>query len=276
MSKGHVFLAQNSSADYVTQAFLLAKSIKYHNSHYNQTCLITNDVIPNEYRHVFDYIVPISGSDDAQSSQWKIENRWKIIHLTPFRENLVYDTDMLLLGSNDHWWDFLSSKNVVLTSRVKDYKGRLIINDYYRKVFVANTLPNSYLGVHYFNKSDKAYEFYRWLEIITKNYNEFYDKFAPKNKQKFCSMDLNAALAVRFMGAEHEFLLDTFTPSFTHMKPAIQGWQPSPGSWQDVVRFDFKDGLLIVGNIIQTGVFHYTDDSFVTEKIIDKINGLFN
>lgn len=274
MSKGHVFLAQNSSVDYVTQAFLLAKTIKHHNSIHNQTCLITSDVVPDEYRYVFDYIVPISGYDDAKSSQWKIENRWKIIHLTPFKESLVYDTDMLLLGPNDHWWDFLSSKSVVLTSKILDYKGRVVNSDYYRKVFTANNLPNCYLGIHYINKCDKSFEFYRWLEVITKNYNEFYDKFTPKNKQRFCSMDLNAALAIKFMGTEGEFLLDTFTPSFVHMKPAVQGWQTSPGQWQDVVRYDFDNGKLTVGNILQTGVFHYTEDNFVTENLVDKINGL--
>ena len=274
MSKGHVFLAQNSSVDYVKQAFALACTIKHHNKTHNQTCLITNDVVPDQYRHVFDYIVPIPGIDNAKGSQWKIHNRWKIIHITPFTENLVYDTDMLLLGSNDHWWNFLVDKDVVLTSRVKDYKGRIIKNDFYRKTFTSNNLPNCYLGVHFFQKSHRAFEFYKWLEVITNNYQDFYEKYTPKNQQKFCSMDLNASLATKFMDTEHEFLIDTDTPSFIHMKSAIQGWASNNKSWQDTVSYRYTNNEMTVANIVQSGVFHYTEDDFLTDELLEKINGL--
>ena len=272
MNKGHVFFAQNSDVNYVTQAYALAITIKKHNKQHNNTCIITSDNIPEEYRHAFDYVVRIPGNDNAKNSQWKIENRWKIIHATPFRENIVYDTDMLLLGSNDHWWEFLTNRDVVITSKVRDYKNRIITNDYYRKVFTANNLPNTYMGIHYFKKTPKAYEFYKWLQIITENYSVFYDKFLLKNKQRFCSMDVNAALAVKFMEAEAEFLLDTDTPTFIHMKPAIQRWHNLPKSWQDVVRVDYAEQLT-VGNIVQTGVFHYTEDSFLTNDILSKLHG---
>ena len=57
MSKGHVFLAQNSNVNYVTQAYALALSIKLNNKQHNQTCLITNDTVPDDYRHTFDHIL---------------------------------------------------------------------------------------------------------------------------------------------------------------------------------------------------------------------------
>jgi hypothetical protein len=90
MSKGHIFLAQNSDVDYVRQACALALTIKKYNKH-NETCLITNDPVPPLYRHAFDHIVPIPWGDSAIGSAWKIENRWKIIHASPFKENIVYE-----------------------------------------------------------------------------------------------------------------------------------------------------------------------------------------
>jgi hypothetical protein len=268
MSKGHVFLAQNSDVDYVAQAYALALSIKHSNKINNQTCLITNNTVPYEYRHAFDHVVDIPWKDNAKDSKWKIENRWKIINASPFKESLVYDTDMLLLSSNDHWWDFLKNTDVSLTANVVDYKGRVIENDFYRKTFTANNLPNVYVGVHYFKKNKRAFEFYKWLEIITKNYEEFYDRFLPNHKQRFCSMDVNAALAVKFMQAEGEFLNSPIT--FTHMKPAIQGWQTTPNSWKNIVGSYFnRDKTLIVGNFLQLGVFHYTEDMFLTKDIIE-------
>ena len=274
MSKGHVFLAQNSDVDYVTQAYALALSIKHNNIINNQTCLITNNTVPQEYRHAFDHVVDIPWKDSAKDSKWKIENRWKIINASPFKESLVYDTDMLLLSSNDHWWNFLKNTDVSLTSSVVDYKGRVINNDFYRKTFTANNLPNVYVGVHYFKKNKRAFEFYKWLEVITKNYEYFYDKFLPNHKQRFCSMDVNAALAVTFMQAESEFLNAPIT--FTHMKPAIQGWQTTPSSWKSVIGSYFnKDKSLIVGNFLQLGVFHYTEDMFLTKDIIEILENTY-
>jgi hypothetical protein len=268
MSKGHVFLAQNSDVDYVTQAYALALSIKHNNAINNQTCLITNNTVPQEYRHAFDHIVDIPWKDNARDSTWKIENRWKIINASPFKESLSYDTDMLLLSSNDHWWDFLKNADVSLTTNVTDYKGRNIQNDFYRKAFTANDLPNVYMGVHYFKKNKRAFEFYKWLEVITKHYEEFYSEFLPKHKQRFCSMDVNAALAVKFMQAESEFLNPLMT--FTHMKPAVQGWSATPNSWKNTVGSYFnRDKTLIVGNFLQLGVFHYTEDAFLTKEIIE-------
>ncbi len=266
--KGHVFLAQNSqSTNYVDQAYVLAKSIKKHNQ-INSTCLITNDQVPDNFRYVFDYIVSIPGDDFAKESTWKIENRWKIFHSTPFQENLVYDTDMILMGSNDHWWDFMSKHDVLLTSKVNDYRGNHIVDTFYREAFKSNNLPNVYMGLHYFKKTSRAKEFYSWLETITKNYNQFYDKFLMQKKQRFSSMDLNAALAIRFMEAENEMISCINVPSFTHMKPAIQKWNTVPKSWQDVVSVSY-DTNLVVGNVLQTGVFHYTEDNFLTKEFYD-------
>jgi hypothetical protein len=271
MSKGHVFLAQNSNVSYVTQAYALALSIKLNNKQHNQTCLITNDTVPDDYRHAFDHILDIPWGDDAKEKTWKVENRWKIAHITPFKESLIYDTDMLVLTSNDHWWEFLKNKSVCLTSCVTDYKGRTIGDDYYRKTFTANSLPNVYTGVHYFKKSVQGYEFYKWLEVITKNWEQFYDKFLPNAKQKFCSMDVNAALALVFMQTEHE-MTSKVSPLFTHMKPAIQGWDTPPSSWLNQIGVSFNlDKQLKIGNFLQTGVFHYTEDAFLTNNIINTL-----
>lgn len=273
MSKGHVFLAQNSNVDYVTQAYALALTIKQHNTQHNQTCIITNNTVPSEYVHAFDHVIDIPWTDSAKDSIWKIENRWKIIHATPFKENLVYDTDMLLMSSNDHWWDLLTSKDVALTSSVMDYKGREVTNDFYRKTFTDHALPNVYMGIHYFKKNKRAHEFYKWLQVITEHYKEFYEYFLPNAKQKFCSMDLNAALAVKFMDAQEEFT--TVTPTFTHMKPAIQGWDNNPGKWRDVVAAYFNtSGQLTVGNFLQTGVFHYTEDEFLTSDVLSTLRNM--
>jgi hypothetical protein len=270
MSKGHIFLSQNSDVDYLRQAYALALSIKKFNK-INQTCLITNNPVPDEYRYAFDYVVPIPWSDLAAKSTWKIENRWKIIHCTPFKENIVYDVDMLLLNSNDHWWKHFKNRDLVFTNNVFTYRGQQITSKFYRKTFKESKLPNVYTGCFYFRKTQPAYEFFKWVELITKNYELFYKKFLT-HPQKFFSFDVSAALALRFMNKENEFVGSLNVPSFTHMKPMIQEWKHPPNKWTDVLSVSFNDNCdLKISNIKQNGIFHYVEDEFLTEEIIHKL-----
>jgi len=56
------------------------------------------------------------------------------------------------------------------------------------------------------------------------------------------------------------------------MKPAIQGWYPSPATWQSAVSVQFNEQLeLRINNILQQGVFHYTEDNFLTDNLLKKI-----
>jgi len=273
MNRGHVFIAQNSSVDYVRQACALALSIKKFNLVENKTCIITNDPIPSDYVHAFDYVVPIPWGDKAAESSWKIENRWKIIHATPFKENIVYDADMLLLNSNDHWWQYFDKKDLVFTSTVTTYRNDVVNSDFYRKTFTANQLPSIYVGAFYFRKTAKAFEFFKWLDIITNNWQAFYKEFLPNQPQKFCSIDVNAALAIKFMDCLEEVAVpNAVVPSFTHMKPAIQGWKENPMRWTHVLGSYFDDDCnLIVGNVKQQGLFHYVEEEFLTDDILSKL-----
>lgn len=270
MSKGHVFLAQNTNTiDYVKQAYALALSIKVFNKQYNKTCLITNDDVPEEYKHAFDYIVPIPWKDQARNSNWKIENRWKIIYATPFDENLVYDTDMLLLKSNDSWWKHLKPFNYSFTTEVLNYKGEIVTNNTYRKTFVENNLQNIYTGVFYFKKVKESFEFFKWLEVIVVNWEIFYKRFLKNHKQTFCSIDVSAALALKLM---NEKIPRVSILKFVHMKPHLQNWKNIPSRCFDVLDYYLNDNLsLIVGNYKQNYLFHYVDKDFLNEDIILKL-----
>lgn len=270
MNKGHIFLAQNSEIDYIRQAYALALSIKKYNK-FNSTCLVTNDEVSKKYKSVFDFIVPIPENDLAENSSWKIENRSKIIKASPFEENLVYDVDMLLLSTNDHWWNYLETRELVLTSTIFNYKKNVVLNDFYRKTFTANNLANVYTGCFYFKKCKISFEFFKWLEIIATNWKYFQETFLKKNPQKFFSLDVAAALSLKFMGIEDNVLNNSQCPSFIHMKPQLQEWTNVPNYWTDVLNVYFDSNDLIVGNTIQKGLFHYVENEFLTDDIISNL-----
>jgi hypothetical protein len=182
---------------------------------------------------------------------------------------MVYDSDMLLLNSNDSWWNKLQNYDIFLTSKVSDYRNNIIQDTLLRKVFIENDLPNVYFGFHYFKKTTRAYEFYKWLEIIVKNYKKFYEIFSPNHTQNFCSMDVNAAIATKILNAEDEFTIKQSSITFVHMKKELQNWSLVPSSWTSCLSTNFTtDFKFYLSNNLQNGLFHYTEDEFLTDKIL--------
>ena len=268
MSKGIVVLAQNNETDnYVEQSALLAMSLRYHND--VPISLITNDQVPEEYVNLFDKIIPIPFGDSAKDSEWKVENRWKIYHASPYDETIVMDTDMLVLQNIDVWWNFLSNYEVFYTSNVLTYKGETANTSYYRKTFIDNELPNLFCGLHYFKKSDFAQQFYTWLELVVNNWETFYEQqLLASSRPKHVSMDVCTAIVTKILDCESVITNKVAKfPSFTHMKPYCQGWNTVQTSWQDQIGvYISKDGSTKLGNYAQTGILHYTEKDFVEKS----------
>ena len=268
MTKGIVVLAQNNATDnYVEQAALLAMSLHTYND--VPISLITNDQVPEEYVSLFDKIIPIPFADSAKVSDWKIENRWKIYHASPYDQTIVMDTDMLVLQNIDVWWDFLSNYEVFYTSNVLTYKGETANTSYYRKTFIDNELPNLFCGLHYFKKSDFAQQFYTWLELVVNNWETFYEQqLLASSRPTHVSMDVCTAIVTKILDCESVITNKVAKfPSFTHMKPYCQGWNTVQTSWQDQIGvYISKDGSTKLGNYAQTGILHYTEKDFVEKS----------
>lgn len=280
MSKGFLVLAQNTDAvNYVDQAYALALSIKATQKEVKNITLVTNDAVPNEYISAFDKIVEIPWTDNAANSTWKIENRWKLYHATPYDETIVLDTDMLFLGDITQWWEYCSNYDLKFCSKVTNHKLQPITNDVvHRATFIANNLSNPYFALHYFKKSEFAHQFYKALEFVSNNWELCYSKFAADKWQNWLSMDLASAVAIEMLGIR-ETVIDSCSPlSFVHMKIDAQGWKKNHVSnWTKAVVWNFnKNGELYVGNIKQPALFHYVEKGFVTPTILSTLKELAN
>ena len=88
-------------------------------------------------------------------------------------------------------------------------------------------------------------------------------------------MDISSAIATTILDAKEEF--GTGNPlTFTHMKPAIQNWHDIPDTWQLATSVQFTDKAeLKISNFLQTGVFHYTENDFLTDDIIKKLEAIY-
>lgn len=262
MSNGICVLAQNNNTtNYVEQAYALALSILA-NSPNTNISIITDDKIPSIYKDVFDKVISIPWIDSASESTWKIENRWKLYHVTPYRHTVVFDADMLVLDNIDLIWEPTTAP-FIFTNKVYTYRNELVTSRYYRKAFDSNSLPNIYTGLYKFSKSEESKAFFILLEIIMKNWKIFYEKYAPNDMQSWNSVDLSAAIALKILDSNPKNDL-----TFTHMKTRTQYWQHEPNKWTEALPVDFGGNNLYIGGYKQFGIIHYVEDEFLTTDMI--------
>jgi hypothetical protein len=280
-SRGYLVIAQNSpDVDYLTQAYALALNLKLTQSSVNNLSVCvdaeTKKYITQKHKNVFDHIIDIPWGDAAQEHNWKIHNKWKYYHMTPYDETVVLDTDMIFPGDVSHWWPMLSENDVWFTTHVRTYRTEIVSGDYYRKYFVANNLPNLYTAFFYFKKSELATELFAMTEIVFQHWERFFFMYMPHGNPGRLSGDVAYALAAKLLGIESEVTKDNIDsfPTFVHMKSHVQNitdvsisdnWTTSiPTYYKNYT--DFK-----IGNFRQTLPFHYTEKSWLTQDMISQM-----
>ncbi len=277
VSKGFLIFAQNTAdCNYVEQAYALALSIKATQQDIKSVSLVTNEKLTAQQKKVFDNIIDVPWTDnDVVATKYRAEHRWKLYHITPYKETIVLDADMIFLDDISDWWNYCSKFDIKFCSRVLNYKLESITHDdVYRRAFTDNHLTNPYVACHYFKFSDNALAFYKALEFVCNNWEWAYTKFAPVSYQNWLSLDLAAAIAIEITGL-FDSVNDVCSPmEFVHMKTGLQDWPITPESWQDAVPYVLNSkNQLIVGNIRQPKLFHYVEKSFMSKKMIEKLKG---
>jgi hypothetical protein len=268
VNKGFVILVQNNSdVDYVRMAAYLAASIKRTQKTIKSVSVITDDVnlIKDSYKDLFDNVIEIPWNDSAKNSLWKIENRWKIYHATPYDQTIMLDADMLFLSDIEHWWEYLDRNfDLCITTDVKTYRGETVTGDFYRRAFTANGLPNTYTAFVYFKKTNFSKQFWELVEEISKNWQQYYKHFLKEHRPNFLSMDVVFALAVKILDIEDQVTSTISHPTFVHMKGYIQDWDIPHADWMKKISVDLDRNLnLKIGNFLQKEIFHYTEKKFV-------------
>jgi hypothetical protein len=272
--RGFFTFAQNSAHDYIRMAYALALSLKATqiDNPYLAIGVTPGYKVPKKYKWAFDEIIEIPWGDNAADADWKLQNEWKAYHMTPYRETIKLDCDMLFLQNIDSWWEMLSKQDVFAATTALTFRGEIVTSDFYRKTFTANKLPNVYTAFMYFKYSDLAQELFEMAEIIYYNWQKFFFEFLEEPRPKEVSTDVVFALAMRLIGREDDCVGVGQFPNFVHMKSKLQNWDDSKVSeeWTKHIGVYFTDDLeLKIGRYRQLSPLHYHDKSFLTDEIIE-------
>jgi hypothetical protein len=251
MDKGFVIMAQGN--DYVKCAKALERSIKNVMPDANIT-IITTEMLPH--------------GDQAIDTDWKLQNDWQVYEASPYEYTIKLEADMYLPKSIDYWWDVLKDRDVVVSTTARNFKQEITPVRAYRRFIDDNKLPDTYNGLTYFKKSERAEQFFKVVRDIFENWNEYRD-ILKCNKDELATTDWVYALACHIIGVEHTTLPDFKDMSMIHMKQFING---TPGEdWRDVLVYELLPNTLRVNTIPQMYPFHYHLKDFC-DTILENTN----
>ena len=240
--QGYVVVAVNTATvDYVRCAAMLVQSLKTQHPD-ARVCLITDQPVANP---VFDYVHLLPAvSDNAYA------NDAAVFKLTPFRETIKLEADMLIASPIEHWWQLFRHRDVVISTGCRNWRGDASDVRQYRRVFDQNYLPDVYNAVTYWRLSKTAKEFFDLVRDIFANWEHVRTliKFAPV----LADTDLVYALAAQIMG-EHRVTIPFVTyPQIVHMKSHHAG---TTDRWTQELTWEHDP--LRINTVAQWGAFHY-------------------
>jgi hypothetical protein len=269
MNFGYLLIvSEHSDIDYLKLAYALALSIKNTQKEgYDKIALvIDNKEKVNDLKSpwVFDTVI-----------EWNKETSWNgrsyMDQLTPWDYSVCLDVDMIFTRDYSHWIDyFLENSELYIANTAYTYRGDLVTDDYYRKTFTKNKLPNLYSFYTFFKKdSSIVKEFFDLNRHIIHNPTKFKNLFLEKFKPEVVGTDEAFALSAKLLDVAESVSYPLEFPRVVHMKPMIQNWPWPADSWADHVGFYMnKQGRVKVGNFYQTDIFHYVKKDIITDEIV--------
>lgn len=269
-SIGFLTIAQNTDdVDYLKLAYVQAMSIKGTMPKSLYAVIVdekTNATILDEHRVVFDHIIVLP-QDYASEDHWKLANEWQIFALTPFKETIKLESDLVITRDINHWQYLFRNKDVVLSQGCRDYLQNTSDSRAYRRLFDDNNLPDVYSGLMYFRYSAFAHKFFNTAREIYQNWGTVVQALKNCRDDK-PTTDVVYAITASILGVENCVLpADSFV-NFVHMKPEINGWANKP--FYDMVVVETELPMVRINNVNQYHPLHYHSKDWVDNNIVQE------
>lgn len=247
MDKGFVIMAQGS--DYEVCAELLKKSILNVMPDSNVT-IVTTEMLPY--------------GDQAPDTFWKLQNDWQVYEASPYEYTIKLEADMYLPRSIEYWWDVLKSKDLVVSTTIRNFKQEISDINAYRRFITDNKLPDTYNAITYFRKSDLAERFFDIVRDVFENWNE-YRSSLKCNTDEICTTDWAYAIASHILGVENTTLPQFKEMSMVHMKQFINGLPTE--RWTDTFVYELFSDTFRINTMAQMYPVHYHLKDFAKEVL---------
>jgi hypothetical protein len=230
--QGFVILAvDREECTYVEMAQRLRESIHHWHPDANVT-IITKDDLPH-------------GDLGGYANDWQC---WLV---SPYRETIKLEADMLAASPIDHWWTVFRHRDVVISTGARNFYDQTTECRRYRKIFDDNDLPDVYNAITYWRLSHTAQEFFALVRNIFQHWDQYRTLLRFPDKQ--ATTDVVYAMAAEIMGRERVTLPAGLGPSIVHMKSGINPTQTS--DWTQELVWETDPAR--INTVAQWGMIHY-------------------
>lgn len=249
---------------YFKCAYAQALSIKLSQKILNCAVIVDEETaVENaEYLYIFDKVIQIK----YKPSNWDMSQYWRAFSLTPWKETILLESDIVLTESIDHWWDIMRLRDVCLTTQVRNFREEIITSRKHRQLFDVNHLPDIYAGFMYFKYSEFTMEFFALIRFIMDEWDWVAKEHFIKNTDLRIRIDEVFSLATRIMGIQHVTLPNTI-PTFVHSKEGL--WNLSEQQlWYEQLFCEWDNNVPVIGHYKQRLPLHYHHKEWLTDDII--------
>jgi hypothetical protein len=187
-------------------------------------------------------------------------NDWQMFKISPYRQTIKLEADMVATSPVDHWWTLFELRDVVVSQGCRTYYDNTAKSRYYRKVFDANDLPDVYNAITYWRLSDTARQFFDLVRNIFENWTEF--RRLLKFPEDTASTDVVYAMAAKIIGCNLVTLPVGLGPTMVHMKHHINALQCNDWTKELI----WENNPFRINTIAQWGFVHYHQKEWSNEQ----------
>jgi len=209
--------------------------------------------------HPTAHVTIVTADMLPHSDQGGWANDWQMFLVSPYRQTIKLEADMIVSGPVDHWWPLFELRDVVISQTCRTYRDEPAQSRSYRKCFDANNLPDVYNAITYWRLSATAKAFFDLVREIFEHWAEY--KKLLKFAEDSASTDVVYAMAAQIMGPERVTLPAGLGPSIVHMKRHINSLHGE--DWTRELIWE-KDPFRI-NTIAQWGFVHYHTKEWMIE-----------
>jgi hypothetical protein len=178
-------------------------------------------------------------------------NDWQVFTVSPYRQTIKLEADMICASPIDHWWSLLETRDVVISLGARDFYDQTTDCRYYRKLFDQNHLPDVYNAFTYWRLSNTAKEFFKLVQIIFEQWDSY--KKLLKFPDELPSTDVVYAIASQIIGVEQVTLPVGLGPTIVHLKQHVNPIQGN--NWtRELV---WETNPFRINTVAQWGLVHY-------------------
>jgi len=275
--RGFVTLGINTDEDKIRYCYALALSIKACDPDASVTLVVDKGQLGNVqsyYNHAFDYMVELPHGNSAYKDGFHGMNLWQVYHATPYQETIYVDYDTLFVNVDiKNLWNVMSQNDISVPVNALSYRNYPVPKFPRFEYELQYGLPQYFYNLIYFSKSTTAGQWFKMADPIMQNWRDVYNNQFNDKKPDTFEKNLLGNVTTHFMDMQNE--IGVTLNNHYDLHSASHGVFPNPEAipknWTDMLNYWVTTNrkIQIENSIISSGIIHYSDETFLTDEVID-------